>query len=72
MYHDVDVRVACPIKQYPYRVNPVRLAAVKEEVNYILTHDIIESSHSEWSSPVYLFQKVTEVTGFVQISVKLI
>lgn len=58
--HDVDVGDARPIKQYLYRVNPVKLQAIKKEVEYMLAHDIIEPSHSEWSSPSLLVPKSDE------------
>lgn len=37
--HDVDVGDACPIKQHSYRVNPIKLQAMKKEVEYMLAHD---------------------------------
>ena len=46
VHHDVDVGDAHPIKQHPYRLNPVKLEAMKKEVEYMLTHDIIEPSRS--------------------------
>jgi len=55
--HDVDVGDSCPIKQHPYRVNPVKLGAMKKETNYMLSNNIIEPSESEWSSPCLLVAK---------------
>jgi len=55
--HDVDVGTACPIKQHPYRMNLAKLKVVQDEVHYLLEHDKIELSHSEWSSPVLLVPK---------------
>ena len=34
--HDVDVGNAIPIKQHPYRVNPVKLEAIRAEIKYML------------------------------------
>ena len=71
VHHDVDVGDAHPIKQHSYRLNPVKLEAMKKEVEYMLTQDIIEPSHSEWSSPVYLCWKVMEAIDFALTFVRL-
>jgi len=57
VYHDVDVMGAKPIKQHPYRTNPVKLQFLRKEVEYMLAHDIIEPSESAWSSPCLLVPK---------------
>ncbi|XP_042890634.1 uncharacterized protein LOC122265381 [Penaeus japonicus] len=46
-----------PIKQAPYRVSPAKRRVLAEEVNYLLEHDLIESSDSEWASPCVLVPK---------------
>ena len=56
-FHDIDVGDAKPIKQHPYRVNPLKMEHLKKEVNYMLDNDIIEPSNSEWSSPCLLVPK---------------
>jgi len=55
--HDVDVGAATPIKQHPYRVNPLKLKIIREEVAYMLENDLTEASRSEWSSPCVLIPK---------------
>ena len=55
--HDIDVGNAKPVKQHPYRVNPVKLKHMRDEVSYMLENDIIEPSHSDWSSPCLLVPK---------------
>ena len=55
--HDVDVNDAKPIKQHPYRLNPKKLEKVREEIQYMLEHDIIEPSQSNWSSPIVMVPK---------------
>lgn len=55
--HDVDVGEAQPIKQCPYRLNPLKREIVKEEVKYMLDHNLVEPSYSSWSSPVVLVKK---------------
>ena len=55
--HDVDVGDARPIKQGPYRINPNKNQIVNKEVEYMLNHNLIEASHSPWSSPVVLVKK---------------
>ena len=55
--HDVDIGDAKPIKQCPYRLNPLKRNIVQEEIKYMLDHDLIEPSCSPWSSPVVLVKK---------------
>ena len=55
--HDVDVGDSPPIKQHPYRLNPMKAAAVQKEVQYMLDHGLVEPSQSSWSSPVVLVPK---------------
>ena len=56
-FHDVDTRNALPNKQHPYRVNPVKLMHMRNEVDYMLQNGIIEPSKSQWSSPCVLMPK---------------
>ena len=55
--HDVIVGDALPIKQHPYRLNPLKLQYMRKEIQYMLENDIIEPSNSEWSSPCILVPK---------------
>ena len=55
--HDIDVGEAKPVKLPPYRVNPEKQALIEEELNYMLTHGLIQKTYSEWSSPVTLQRK---------------
>ena len=55
--HDVDVGEAVPIKQHPYRVNPVKRDYIHKEVAYMMEHRIVEPSQSPWSSPCVLVPK---------------
>ena len=48
---------AMPIKQHPYRVNPIKLQFLRKEIEYMLQHGIIEPSQSKWSSPCILVPK---------------
>jgi hypothetical protein len=52
--HDVIVGDAVPIKQHPYRLNPLKLQYLRSEVKYMLDNDIIETSKRDWSSPCIL------------------
>lgn len=45
VYHDVDVGDSSPIKQHPYRMNPVKQEHCHSEIAYMLEHDIIEHSN---------------------------
>ncbi|XP_066937358.1 uncharacterized protein [Macrobrachium rosenbergii] len=55
--HDVDVGGASPVKQSPYRLNPVKMDLVSKEIEYMLKHDLIQPSVSPWSSPIVLVKK---------------
>ena len=57
IYHDVDFEGSKPIKQHPYRMNPMELQYLREEIQYLLDNDFIEPSQSDWSSPCILVSK---------------
>ena len=51
IFHDVDINDGSkPVKQHPYRMNPVKQQYLMEEVQYLLDNDFIEPSQSEWGS----------------------
>ena len=51
IFHDVDLDGSKPVKQHPYRMNPVKQQYLREEIQYLLDNDFIEPSQSDWSSP---------------------
>ena len=57
IYHDVILEDTKPIKQHPYRMNPMKQQCLKEEVTYLLENDFIEPSQSNYSSPCILVPK---------------
>ena len=58
IYHDVElIDGSKPVKQHPYRMNPVKQHILREKVQYLLDIDYIEPSQSEWSSPCILLPK---------------
>ena len=57
VYHDIEIDGATPIKQHPYRLNPEKTKHLKAEVQYMLENNIIEPSHSNWSSPCVMVPK---------------
>ena len=58
IHHDVElIDGSKPVKQHPYRMNPVKQQILREEVQYLLDNDFIEPSQSEWSSPCILVPK---------------
>ncbi|CAC5410429.1 Retrovirus-related Pol polyprotein from transposon 17.6 [Mytilus coruscus] len=63
--HDVDVGDASPIKQHPYRPNPLKLEFMRQEIKYMLDNDIIEPSNSELGSPCLLVPKPDKTFRFV-------
>ena len=63
-FHDVDIGNALPVKQHPYRINPVKLTYMRNEVEYMLQNGIIEPSQSQWSSPCVLVPKSDGIYRF--------
>ena len=58
IYHDVElIDGSKPVKQHPYRMNPVKQQILRDEVQYLLDNDFIEPSQSEWSFPLILVPK---------------
>ena len=57
IYHDVIVEDSKPIKQHPYRMNPLKQKYLQDEVKYLLENDFIEPSQSNYSSPCILVPK---------------
>ena len=57
IYHDVIVEDSKPIKQHPYRMNPLKQKYLQDEVKYLLENDFIEPSESNYSSPCILVPK---------------
>jgi len=48
---------ATPIKQKAYRLSKVQAIAVKKELEKLIKNQLIEPSHSPWSSPIVLVLK---------------
>ena len=46
IYHDVNMGEAIPIKQHPYRINPIKMDQMRKEIDYMLKNKIIEPSSS--------------------------
>ena len=57
IYHDVIVEDSKPIKQHPYRMNPLKQKHLQDEVKYLLENDFIEPSQSNYSSPCIVVPK---------------
>lgn len=57
LQHDIDVKDARPIKQHPYRVNPMKRVLMKKEAEHLLQHGLATTSSSPWSSPCLLEDK---------------
>ncbi len=56
--HSIElISGARPVLQMPYRQGPKGRQVEKEEVDRILKAGVIESSYSEWASPIVLFPK---------------
>lgn len=57
LQHDINVGDATPIKQHAYRVNAMKRAVMREEVDYLLKYGLAKFSCSPWSSPCLLVPK---------------
>ena len=55
--HDIEIQDSRPIKQRPYRANPVKQEQIKKEITYMKQNGIIENSSSPWSSPCLVVPK---------------
>ncbi len=55
--HDIEIEGSAPIRQHPYRVNPVKREIMKEEVKYLLDQGLAVPSSSPWSLPCILVPK---------------
>ena len=55
--HDIDTGDNRSVKQHPYRANPFKMKILQDEIDYMMTNDIIEPSSSSWSSPCLLVPK---------------
>ena len=56
----MEIEGSKPIKKHPYRMNPMKLQYLRQEVEYLLGNDFIELSQSDWSSPCILVPKPDE------------
>ena len=63
--HDIDVGKARPIKQAPYRVNPVKRELMRKECKYLLSNGLAEPSSSAWSSACLLEGKPDGTPRFI-------
>ena len=49
--HDVEIiDGAKPVREHPYRVNPLKMKIMDDEVKYMFDNDMAEDSYSDWSS----------------------
>ena len=53
----MDIEGSKPIKQHPYRMKPMKLQYLREEIQYLLDNDFIDPSQSDWNSPCILVPK---------------
>ena len=65
MYHDVDAGKSLPIKQHPYRMNTIKKKYLKEEIQYLLDNNFIQTSKSAWSFTMHSRVKTSQVLPVV-------
>ena len=54
---ELNTGTAAPIRSTPWRVSHAQKEIIKEQIQEMLQHDIIEPSSSPWASPVVLVKK---------------
>lgn len=62
MWLSMMMMVTC--KQHPYRMSSEKCKLTEKEVASMLEHNIIQPSHSNWSSPCVLVPKPDGSTRF--------
>ena len=56
-HHRIVTTTDTPIRQRAYRTSPTTKAEIQRQVDDLLERNIIEESHSPWSSPIVLVRK---------------
>ena len=59
-YHNIDTGGSPPLYQLAYRKSPSELCAIKNELQRMLSMNIIQPSHSSYGSPCILVRKPLE------------
>nr|XP_054601704.1 retrovirus-related Pol polyprotein from transposon opus isoform X1 [Nothobranchius furzeri]XP_054601706.1 retrovirus-related Pol polyprotein from transposon opus isoform X1 [Nothobranchius furzeri] len=63
--HDVVTTGDKPIKQHPYRANPLKRKLMKQETEYLIKNGLARPSHSPRSSPCLVEQKPDGTPRFI-------
>ena len=59
-YHNIDTGDSPPVYQLPYRKSPSKMCAIKNELQRMLSMNIIQPSHSPYGSPCIVVRKPLE------------
>ena len=59
-YHNIDTGQSPPVYRLPYHKSPAELCAIKNELQKMLSQEIIKPSHSLWGAPCILVRKPPE------------
>ena len=62
--HHIDIGDAAPIHQLPRRIPQARRIEVRKMLEEMMAKDVIQPSHSPWSSPIILVRKKDGSTRF--------
>src|SRR5437773_11893821 len=57
LQHVINTGNARPIKQNPYKTDPIRQEESKRQIEAMLKADIIEPSNAPWASPAFVVPK---------------
>ena len=55
--HRIRTGDASPVRQRAYRASPTVRNEIRKQVDTLLDQDVIEESHSPWSSPIVMVKK---------------
>lgn len=61
--HHIRTKNEDPIYTKPYRQPPAQAAEIERQVEKLMRDDVIQESHSPWSSPVHLVPKKADASG---------
>lgn len=56
--HRIHTGDASPLRQRAYRCSPAVKTEINKQIQALVTNDVIEESHSPWSSPIVMVKKI--------------
>ena len=63
-FHRIETSTDVPVQQRAYRTTPAMRVEIQRQVDDLLERNIIEESHSPWSSPIVMVKKKDNTMRF--------